>query len=123
MSQRLIDEYFESYRLKDFDRMRGVLAEDMYFIHHNRGPGIEGSAGFTEMLATMAEQFVPDRAYVESYGRFDLGDGVVLCRSKWSATPIQDFAGFMENGKLLELQLCTFFKVAGERIVEIEDFG
>jgi len=118
----IIDDMVNAYNEKDFERLRGFLAPQFYFCHHNRTFEHNDADDFIETLKTFASNLVPDRKLSEPESVIESGNTVVRTHT-WGGLATTDIPGIGADGELIEIQLCSIYVFEGNLVTEYHDYG
>lgn len=118
----IVEKLVESYNAQDFARLRGFFADDFRFCHHNRGFSLADADAFVALLEHFAREVIPDRRCGTCKRIVETGN-VVVREQAWGGLVRQDIPGMARAGEHLELELCTVFVFAGDRVAEYHDYG
>ncbi|MGK0741306.1 nuclear transport factor 2 family protein [Leucobacter sp. Z1108] len=114
------NKYLDAYNAFDLDTLIGLMDENIYLIHHNRGFVTEGKEA-TAALYRGTPDLIPDRQLAERGAVTVDGDRVVV-QHVLTGTPKVDLP-FGPVGEPFRIDLATVFTVKNGKVVKYEDYG
>lgn len=116
----VVDEYLDAYNRFDLDRLAALIDEDIVLVHHNRAIASRGRLATLDRYR-VTHTLLPDRRFTGPRVVTVVGDRVFV-EHHFVGTFTADSADG-RRGERLELDLLTVFRIAGDRIVEYDDYG
>lgn len=117
----VVDAFVEAYNAKDFDRLEGIVAEDVYVLHHNRGAEANNRKELFGLFEAFGSAF-PDRAF-SNRRSVNVDGSTAVVQHTWGGTAAGDVPGFAAAGEKVSLDLCTVVTVRDGQIAEYHDYG
>jgi ketosteroid isomerase-like protein len=119
-----VEEWVEVYNAQDFDACASMVAEDLHFVHHNRGIEVHGRTEFVEgILRNWRDAYVPDRK-LEPAVRMAVNGNVVFREQMWTATAKVDVPGFADAGQPIRHDFCTVLVFNDDGLIcEYNEYG
>lgn len=115
------ETYIDAYNSGDLDRITALLAEDVRFVHHNRGVDVQGKDAARQLFETYGQLF-PGKAFSNRRSIAASGDRVFV-EHTWGGTAAADVPGWAAAGETVSLDLGTFMTVRDGLLVEYHDYG
>lgn len=115
------NRFIEAYNAKDYDSLKGLMADDLHMVHHNRGVDLNGADAALEIMRQF-DDLLSVKRFHSTRRQFTDGERVVT-EQTWEATAVQDIPGFVGKDETINLELCCVWTVRNGKVVEYDDYG